>query len=1490
MSTRPTLPQADEIGALVPIGRIAKATPYSADFLRQLARSGKLRAYKLNSDWLTTPAAVSEYLKSQTKRHEKALSLLQTAEKAFLALAILLMVVSITPKADAQELNMPPTAHSVVLSTLHEITAVWQQFSAFYGQQFAVIGTQANHALLSFGEVLTGKTTEEYLADAPAPKLIVHSRGIAANTSTSHSAEAVPQVLGVSIAQPAAQSETPATPMVAPRQIQNLIDQTLQRYLASGKFIGPQGPQGPAGQNSSGLVQGSNGQSTAIIGGTPIVTYIPASNNNNFTGGSVAGFTNLSSQSFSAVNQIVTGQLTVSGSANFTGGLTAATSTLSALTVSGPVNLTGSTTIAGLTVTGFNPGLTLGSVAFQGATSLAQDNSNLFYDSGNHRLGIGTSTPSQPLTVVGSSYFNGKVGIGSSSPVATLSIQGSGVDPMFNVASSSGASALYVSNTGNGGIGTTTPAFALDVNGTVNAANLQGSGGGIINLSAANITSSSQERNSFGGYFLPHLFSKLALIQKGVASTSAVVVNLGDSWTANHRIGNAETTAMQNQFGDGGFGYWSWTSGENPSPYLGCSYTINNGTWTDQTNVSSSYGLDLSQENTVDFSTPASRSLNCSRPVSSFKIWYLAQPNGASFNWQVDGATGTCNGGGNCYGTINTAAGSVSVQSVVITTDITAAHSVSIVIGGSGSAGITILGVDIRRNDVNGVRVYQLGHGGSKVSDWNTGTAFNTNWASQLADLNPDVVTLRWGVNEQNQNITPTTYQTNLSTFLATVKAAVPNADCIITTPTEVNAAAPTYTMSQYAAAAQNVARQNNCAFIDNTKIISTSSLFTSLGINSDNFHLNDQGGQLVANTELPILTQGLQPLLSINQSSLNTLFYGNNTGALTTGTNNTAFGSNIMPAVTTGNGNTAMGNYVMNTLTSGSNLTAIGDHAMQLVTTATSSVAVGYYSLGALATGGTYTGSLNTAIGYQSLMRASSATNNTCGGYNSCTSVSTGGKNSGWGSIELNLLTTGTDNTGIGYAALYRATSSSFSTGIGDLALYNTTGGYNTSLGYYAGGTQTTGTSVISLGYYAGGSAPANISNALLVGDTQTNAGVYDGYFGGYSGSSPHSFTFHATGGSGTNVAGANLLLAGGIGTGNSTSGDLMFQTSDATSSGATLQSLSTKMIIKGSGNVGIGTTTPTLGPLTMASGAYVTAGGTWTNASDRNLKEGFVTVTPEDILRKINQLPITEWNYKSEGPLVKHIGPVAQDFYALFQVGNSSASISTIDPSGIALLGIQALDQKIAALQGAMTGNATASNLSVYVPSNFSGDSVGEAKILAGQMSVRVSFRQPYAEQPIVVADVLSAFVQHAIDNVDASGFEISMPAATSTDVTFTWHSFASPQAQLSVSDGTTHPIHLAVVPSVGTAPVVPPPASTTSPEVLATTTPAIAVDATTTPIAVQTPSSDAPTASTTPVASAPAPTQDAPPQTPEPLIVVTAPSPDAGLTPTAPSNAQN
>ncbi len=99
----------------------------------------------------------------------------------------------------------------------------------------------------------------------------------------------------------------------------------------------------------------------------------------------------------------------------------------------------------------------------------------------------------------------------------------------------------------------------------------------------------------------------------------------------------------------------------------------------------------------------------------------------------------------------------------------------------------------------------------------------------------------------------------------------------------------------------------------------------------------------------------------------------------------------------------------------------------------------------------------------------------------------------------------------------------------------------------------------------------------------------------------------------------------------------------------------------------------------LNTVGGAYLSGNGTtWTNASDKNQKENFTDIDSEKLLEKISELPISRWNYKEEDESVTHIGPVAQDFYALFGVGSDDISISTIDPAGIALAAIKALYKK--------------------------------------------------------------------------------------------------------------------------------------------------------------------------------------------------------------------
>ncbi len=157
------------------------------------------------------------------------------------------------------------------------------------------------------------------------------------------------------------------------------------------------------------------------------------------------------------------------------------------------------------------------------------------------------------------------------------------------------------------------------------------------------------------------------------------------------------------------------------------------------------------------------------------------------------------------------------------------------------------------------------------------------------------------------------------------------------------------------------------------------------------------------------------------------------------------------------------------------------------------------------------------------------------------------------------------------------------------------------------------------------------------------------------------------------------------------------------ADSTGAPISStVADQFLVRASGGVSL--TTSAAGTV----GASLAAGsGTWDSFSDRNAKANFAPVDGRHILDLVMGLPIETWNYNTQDASIRHMGPMAQDFYAAFGLGVGETTIGVVDADGVALAAIQglysvvqakeseiaALTERVAALEAGETAHRAVS-----------------------------------------------------------------------------------------------------------------------------------------------------------------------------------------------------
>jgi len=205
------------------------------------------------------------------------------------------------------------------------------------------------------------------------------------------------------------------------------------------------------------------------------------------------------------------------------------------------------------------------------------------------------------------------------------------------------------------------------------------------------------------------------------------------------------------------------------------------------------------------------------------------------------------------------------------------------------------------------------------------------------------------------------------------------------------------------------------------------------------------------------------------------------------------------------------------------------------------------------------------------------------------------------------------------------------------------------------------------------------NSFTSIAGGELNTASGAF-GAVGGGRTNSVTGLYGTVPGGQG-NTAAAYSLAAGRAATSSHT-GSFVWSDSLAAAFGSSVANQFAARAANGFwfGKTGANAVIPGAVTINTDTGAFLTNGGVWTNASDVNRKEGFTDVDKAAVLAKLIALPITSWKYKVEEAGIRHIGPTSQDFRNAFGLGISELAIGTLDADGVALVSIQALAAQVA------------------------------------------------------------------------------------------------------------------------------------------------------------------------------------------------------------------
>jgi hypothetical protein len=277
----------------------------------------------------------------------------------------------------------------------------------------------------------------------------------------------------------------------------------------------------------------------------------------------------------------------------------------------------------------------------------------------------------------------------------------------------------------------------------------------------------------------------------------------------------------------------------------------------------------------------------------------------------------------------------------------------------------------------------------------------------------------------------------------------------------------------------------------------------------------------------------------------------------------------------------------------------------------------------------------------------------NTFYGNGAATYITTGTECSFFGALAGYQNTTGDDNTFVGYAAGIGNVSGSGNVFIGERAGYNASGSRNVFIGEKAGYNET-GSEKLYI-------ANTNTTSPLIYGDFAASYLRINGQLQLQTSLTGPLATFFRT-------SDGDAEIQIGQSTAINEAAVIGFNQAGAYYYMSVYGLGSNRLVFNSNGYLGVGTTTPSH-PLQMASGAYVTTGGVWTNASSREYKKDIKELTGDEAIDALKELSPVKFSYKSSSD-EKYVGFIAEDVPEL---------VATKDRKGMSAMDVVAVLTKV-------------------------------------------------------------------------------------------------------------------------------------------------------------------------------------------------------------------